>query len=83
MENENKKPEDNEEVPDDVAVVGFSNSLISTVTDPPLTSVEQHGYEMGRKAAEMLLKRIESKEAYSPETEILKTELVIRNSSQK
>jgi len=70
-------------VPKDVAIVGFSNSLISTVTDPPITSVEQKGYEMGKKAAEMLIRRLDAKELYPAETEILKSELIIRNSSQK
>ncbi|MBN2519416.1 MAG: LacI family DNA-binding transcriptional regulator [Bacteroidales bacterium] len=70
-------------IPEDIAVIGFSNSLISTVTDPPLSSVEQHGFEMGKKAAEMLFKRIETKNTSLVETEILKTELIIRGSSKR
>ncbi|MBN2520231.1 MAG: LacI family DNA-binding transcriptional regulator [Bacteroidales bacterium] len=73
----------NLKIPDDIAIVGFSNSLISTVTDPGLTSVEQSGYEMGRKAMEMLLNRINSEEDYPAKTEILKTDLIIRKSSKK
>jgi LacI family transcriptional regulator len=31
-------------IPADISVVGFTSGMISDITDPPLTSVEQHGY---------------------------------------
>jgi LacI family transcriptional regulator len=71
-------------VPDDVSVVGFTDSLVSSVTDPLLTTVSQHGFEIGKKAAEILIKRInEEIESPKPVTEVIKTELVIRNSTRK
>ncbi len=69
-------------IPEDVAVVGFTNGLISMMTEPQLTTVEQHGFEMGQIAVRILLNRIESNdEYYIPETRVLKTALVIRDSS--
>jgi len=69
-------------IPEDVAIVGFTNGLISQMTDPQLSTVEQHGFEMGQIAARILLNHIESNdEYYIPETRVLKTELVIRESS--
>ena len=47
-------------VPGDIAIVGFTNSQIATLTDPGLTSVDQKGYEMGQMAAKLLLDRIEN-----------------------
>ena len=47
-------------VPDDISVAGFTDGLVATVTDPPLTTVSQHGFELGKKAAEILLDRIAS-----------------------
>ncbi|MDX9904634.1 MAG: LacI family DNA-binding transcriptional regulator, partial [Bacteroidales bacterium] len=47
-------------IPEDIAVVGFTNSQIATLTDPGLTSVDQKGYEMGQIAATLLLERIEN-----------------------
>jgi len=41
-------------VPDDVSVVGFDNSLIAPLANPPLTSVEQPLVEMGRQGAALL-----------------------------
>ena len=70
-------------VPDDVAISGFTNSFISYIADPELTTVDQKGYEMGQHAARMILKRLNSDENYGPVTTILNTELVIRKSSLK
>jgi LacI family transcriptional regulator len=71
-------------VPDDVSIVGFSDGYLSGVTDPHLSSVDQHGYEMGTTAAEMLFHRILSDEAeYVPEIKVLKADLIVRGSSVK
>ncbi len=71
-------------VPEDVSLVGFTDGLVSTVTDPLLTTVSQHGIEIGRKAASILLKRIlDDNETFDPITEVVKTDLVIRNSTKK
>ena len=69
-------------IPDEVAVVGFSDGRFSGITNPTLTSVDQHGYEMGTVATEMLLKRITSKEDDYPfETKVLNVDLIVRGSS--
>jgi LacI family transcriptional regulator len=71
-------------VPDDVSIVGFSDGYLSGVTDPHLSSVDQHGYEMGTTAADMLFHRILSDEAeYVPEIKVLKADLIVRGSSVK
>ena len=41
-------------IPKDIAVVGFSNWFFSALMDPPLTSVDQPGFEMGQEAAKLL-----------------------------
>jgi len=70
-------------VPEDISVVGFTDGLVSTVTDPPMTTVSQHGFEMGQIAAKILLQRIESGiENFKPVTEVLKTDLIIRESTK-
>ena len=69
-------------IPDDVAVVGFSDGRFSGITDPNLTSVDQHGYEMGSIATELLLKRILAEDKTYPfETKVLNANLIIRGSS--
>lgn len=69
-------------IPDEIAIVGFSDGRLSGITNPTLTSVDQHGYEMGTIATEMLLKRILSeKKDYPFETKVLNANLIVRDSS--
>ncbi len=69
-------------IPDDIAVVGFTNGQLARLTDPALTSVEQHGYEMGREAARMLIDRLTRPVSdYPSKIKILKTKLDIKASS--
>lgn len=69
-------------VPDDVSVAGFSDSRFAEISQPTLTSVDQHGFEMGALATRMLLKRIRQEGSELPfETSVLNADLVVRNSS--
>jgi DNA-binding LacI/PurR family transcriptional regulator len=69
-------------VPDDMALVGFSNSDLAELINPPLTVVRQPAYEIGRDATELLLQLIESKRPIKQfEKRVLTPELEIRESS--
>lgn len=69
-------------VPEEIAVVGFSDGRFSGITDPNLSSVDQHGYEMGTIAMELLLKRIQEPELNLPaQSRVLKANLIVRGSS--
>jgi LacI family transcriptional regulator len=73
-------------VPEDIAIVGFSNWFYSSIMEPSLSSVDQPGFLMGQEAARLLLKQIEIREKDNetvivPETKVLKTKLIIRESS--
>ncbi|MCR9082225.1 MAG: LacI family transcriptional regulator [Cyclobacteriaceae bacterium] len=71
-------------VPEEVGVMGFSNWKISEVMTPSLSTVEQHGFEVGKMAAEILLKATQNpnEESTNQFTEI-KSDLIIRESTQK
>ncbi len=69
-------------IPFDIAVVGFSDGRFSGITDPTLTSVDQHGYEMGSVATEMLLSRISSEFDYPVVKKVLHANLIVRGSSE-
>jgi LacI family transcriptional regulator len=70
-------------IPDQIAIVGFSDGMFTGIVEPSLSSVDQHGYEMGTAAARMLIKRIMAKDTYyPPETIILQTSLMVRGSSR-
>lgn len=67
-------------VPDDVAVVGFDDSLIARHTNPSLTSVRQPVEEIGSTIARLLLEEIADPD--TPRRHVqLPTELVVRDSS--
>jgi LacI family transcriptional regulator len=66
-------------VPDDVAVVGFDDIPASAMTHPPLTTVRQPLYEMGRTAASMVMAAVRG-ESITKRIE-LPTSLVVRESS--
>jgi DNA-binding LacI/PurR family transcriptional regulator len=68
-------------VPEDVAVVGFDDSPLSRVTDPPLSTVRQPVEDMGREMAEMLLRLISGADGDTHQSAVLPTELVVRASS--
>ncbi|MEQ8474159.1 MAG: LacI family DNA-binding transcriptional regulator [Marinoscillum sp.] len=68
-------------VPQDVMVVGFSNWSISALYEPSLTTMSQPGYEMGQKAAELLIQRINNPDQEINETVVMHSELIVRESS--
>ncbi len=69
-------------VPNDIAIIGFTDGLISKVTTPRLTTVAQHGYTMGVQATEILLKRIADKDTKLPHQNIvISTNVVEREST--
>lgn len=69
-------------IPDEIALVGFSNNPNTTLIKPQLTTVSQPAFEMGKTAAALLLKKLgASSSADKTETVVLKTELVIRESA--
>jgi DNA-binding LacI/PurR family transcriptional regulator len=67
-------------IPGDIALVGFSNNEITSLIDPPMTTVNQPRFEMGRKAAELLVKAIEEK-VIEPSTVVLEAKLIVRGST--
>lgn len=67
-------------IPEDVAIVGFSNNKITNLVNPPLTTIDQPSFEMGKKSAEILINIIEHK-IIEPKTFVLKTNLIVRGST--
>ncbi|MBT8209578.1 MAG: LacI family transcriptional regulator [Eudoraea sp.] len=72
-------------VPEDVAVIGFTDGILSKLANPSLTSVAQHGERMGEMAARLLIERIEAEDPYEKDpvyrTEVIKASIVEREST--
>ncbi|WP_109302479.1 LacI family DNA-binding transcriptional regulator [Aquimarina sp. AU474] len=69
-------------IPEDISVIGFTDGLLSKHSYPKLTTVSQHAEDLGSKAAEILLNQLDNfTENYKTKTEIVKTSLIVRDST--
>ena len=69
-------------IPEDIAMVSFNNEPFCNYFTPSVSSVSQPIQEMGKEAVNLLLKQIKN-ESPIPETIMLKTQLVVRESSMR
>ncbi|MDI3257966.1 MAG: LacI family DNA-binding transcriptional regulator [Kyrpidia sp.] len=69
-------------VPGEVALIGFDGIALTEATRPRLSTVVQPAYELGRRAAELLFRRLEG-DASPPEEVLLAAELAVRESSRR
>jgi LacI family transcriptional regulator len=71
-------------VPNEMGLIGFSNSDLTELLNPSLSIIRQPALQMGKTAMELLLQLIESKR---PTTQfakkVLHTELIVRNSTKR
>lgn len=70
-------------IPQELALVGFSDEPLTSLIEPSLSTMAQPGYEMGKHAAELFLRQMEDKDNFVPETKVLKTRLIQRDSSRR
>jgi LacI family transcriptional regulator len=71
-------------IPQQVALVGFSNEPFTEFTEPALSTVDQHSLRMGNAAAQIFLEQISTdKKEFIPQKIVLKPELIVRGSSLK
>lgn len=70
-------------VPQDMSVIGFSSMYISNHSVPRLTSIRQHAKDIGANAAQLLIKRLHSKNVSENDvtTRIIKTSLIKNGST--
>lgn len=68
-------------IPKDIAFVGFTESKMGSIIDPPLTSVLQPAKEIGREAARILIEQIENPLTFKPQIIVLNGQLNVRKSS--
>lgn len=68
-------------IPDDIAVIGFDDWEWASLLEPPVTVVDQPAYDMGSKAATLLIARIQGKRiSKRPVVAVFEPKLIIRSS---
>jgi LacI family transcriptional regulator len=72
-------------IPEELSIIGFADGVWSRRLTPSLSTISQHGPEIGEAAANLLIKRLENKEEEEPDfqTTVIKTELRQRESTRK
>lgn len=71
-------------IPEDVAIISFSNLKTALILNPSLTTITQPAFQMGRAAASMLFKSLEKKNfQLDTESESFPSVLIVRNSTGK
>jgi LacI family transcriptional regulator len=68
------------DIPGDVSLVAFDDVPWMEMVQPPITAVRQPAYEMGRRAALLLLRRLDDPTC-GRTVEVLQPELVVRGST--
>ncbi len=71
----------NLDIPKDIAIVGFTNGLLANNSYPKMSVIAQHAIEIGQKTVELLIKRINNKDAELTRF-IQPTTLIKRGSSE-
>ena len=69
-------------MPDDLSIVGFDNIALSEFCDPPLTTVSQPRFDIGREGMLLLLEQMQGHNVNSG-SRLLDCELIVRGSTQK
>lgn len=73
-------------IPEDISVIGLDNVEMSALVEPPLSTVSQPLYEIGKLAAQKLFAQIRYKEEHDclppPQIDVMQTELIIRKSTR-
>ena len=71
----------NLKIPDDISVVGYDDNFASSIINPPLTTVYQPIYEMGKAAADILIHAAEYPDA-KPVVREFDLQLIVRKSTR-
>lgn len=70
-------------IPEDIQFIGFTDGVLSKHATPGLTTVSQHAQQMGEKAADLLIDKLENeKEDEQYQTVVIETEIIERQSTK-
>lgn len=70
-------------IPEDVAIVGFSNEPFTSLTDPSISTVDQYPLEMGSTVANLFFETLNSDKDVVPKKTVIQPKLIVRASSLK
>ncbi len=68
-------------IPEDYALIGFSNNSVVSLLEPPLSTVDERPYDLGKSAMEILLKHLKGELPLQDQVITIQTRLIIRQST--
>ncbi len=72
----------NIKIPEDISIIGNDDIFYAKIYPVPLTTISAPQHEIGRRAAEILIRNIESPKFIQIERVVLETEFIVRESSK-
>jgi len=67
-------------IPDEISIIGFTNGLLSMNSNPPLTTISQHGKNIGKVSTQKLINRLKNRHAEFSTT-VIETTLIKRGTT--
>ena len=68
-------------IPKDISIIGFSDDNVLKFTNPKLSTIAQHPIKIGVASVKLIIDRIENETSVSKTTKMIKTELVLRETT--
>ena len=69
-------------VPEKLSIIGFSDENVLPFTDPKLSTISQHTFDIGQSAVQLLIDRLDKKSPVEPVIKTIKTNLVLRGTTK-
>ena len=68
-------------IPEQISIIGFTNGILSMNSNPPLTTMSQHGKDIGKVATQKLINRLKNNKL-DFSTTVIKTTLIMRGTTK-
>lgn len=69
-------------IPEELSIIGFTNGKLPRFVTPSLSTISQHGRQVGEVAAKMLIDRLNNEEDSAYITKVIKTDLIERETTK-
>jgi len=69
-------------IPEKLSIIGFSDENVLAFTDPKLSTISQHTFDIGKTSVKLLIDRLDQKSTTKPITKTIKTNLVLRGTTK-
>ncbi|OBX26913.1 LacI family transcriptional regulator [Gelidibacter algens] len=69
-------------VPENLSIIGFSDDNVLAYTDPKLSTISQHTFDIGKSSVKLMIDRLQKKSTTTHVTKTIKTNLILRGTTK-